>query len=271
MTTTAALSFRRWFEEYTAAFLLKNDDLDYAVTLKQDHTQEVYKTISELAGSFGLSETERATAQACALFHDVGRFPQFARYGTFNDSVSENHALLSLKVLEEEGVLKGVDRETSETIRSAVRCHNCLKLPNHLSEKHRFFACLLRDADKIDIYRVTSRHYSGNGKVGGGTIELGLPDTPGVSSFVASAVANREFVRYETCTSVNDFKLLQLSWVYDINFTESLQLLKKRGYIDVLMDTLQAGRQVEVIKSTIREWIEKKVQGPPADINGSTL
>ena len=38
-------------------------------------------------------------AKTAALFHDIGRFPQWKHYSTFVDSVSEDHALLGLEVL----------------------------------------------------------------------------------------------------------------------------------------------------------------------------
>jgi len=37
---------------------------------------------------------------------------------------------------------------------------------------------------------------------------------------------------------VNDFKLLLISWVYDLNFATSRRILRERGYIPTLAATL---------------------------------
>ena len=38
-------------------------------------------------------------AEAVALLHDVGRFEQYKRYGTFNDRKSVNHAALGVEIM----------------------------------------------------------------------------------------------------------------------------------------------------------------------------
>ena len=53
-------------------------------------------------GTCGLTRPGGTVAEAIALFHDVGRFPQYARYKTFRDSISTNHAALGASVLFEQ-------------------------------------------------------------------------------------------------------------------------------------------------------------------------
>jgi len=263
ITREAVEKWKLWFDAYTASFIGRDKDLDFAVALKRKHTSMVVGIITELSEALGLPGEKVLVAQACALFHDVGRFPQFARYRTFKDTCTENHALLGIKVLEKEGVLNSLAPETAGLIRSGVEHHNCLELPEHLSPEELLVIRLLRDADKIDIYRVTSSHYADANGAGGAIIDLGLPINDKVSSSIAEAVAGREPVSYELCASVNDFKLLQLGWVYDMNFPESFQLLQKKGYIRVLLEALPDDSVVEKVKTRVMEWIEKKVQGPP--------
>jgi len=37
---------------------------------------------------------------------------------------------------------------------------------------------------------------------------------------------------------LNDFKLLQISWIYDLNFRSTYSLLKQRGHIPALAATI---------------------------------
>lgn len=258
-------AFSNWFNGYYGTFLGRNEDLDFAAELKQQHTHEVCAVANLLSTALGLPEEGRNLAFICALFHDVGRFEQFAVYGTFDDGKSENHALLGLEVLEKEGVLNGLGEKERRIIQNAVRYHNCLNLPHNLSVDEIFFTRLVRDADKIDIYRITSRQYSGLTPTGNDTINFNLPDTPDISPAVMDSVEKGELVRYRDCTYVNDFKLLQLSWIYDMNFSESYRILERKGYLNVLMETLPGGERVDHIKSSIKLLIKERVQGPTAE------
>jgi len=59
--------------------------------------------------------------------------------------------------------------------------------------------------------------------------------------------------------SLNDFKLLQLSWVFDLNFPASFRLVLDRGYIDRLSMTLPEDVKVESILVLIREYVAERV------------
>jgi hypothetical protein len=45
-------------------------------------------------------------------------------------------------------------------------------------------------------------------------------------------------IRLENVRVLNDFKLLQISWVYDLNFRSSYCLLQRRGHISALAATI---------------------------------
>jgi hypothetical protein len=45
-------------------------------------------------------------------------------------------------------------------------------------------------------------------------------------------------VRLATVRSLNDFKLLQLSWVFDLNFPVSFRIIRERRLIEQLAATL---------------------------------
>jgi hypothetical protein len=45
-------------------------------------------------------------------------------------------------------------------------------------------------------------------------------------------------VKVESLKTLNDFKLLQMGWVYDINFPRTFQLIRERGYLKMIGDAL---------------------------------
>jgi len=60
--------------------------------------------------------------------------------------------------------------------------------------------------------------------------------------------------------SLNDFKLLQASWIFDINFRPALVEVEERGYLErtreVLPRSQVAERIIDLLKSRLAERIE---------------
>ena len=109
---------------------------------------------------------------------------------------------------------------------------------------------LLRDADKLDIWRIIINYYykeqDGNSH---SILELGLPDTPGYSTTVLNDLYNGQTSSSNTIRNLNDFKLLQIGWVYGINFYPTFQEIKKRNYIEKISSTLT---ETQALKKAIK-------------------
>ena len=93
------------------------------------------------------------------LMHDIGRFEQARRYGTFVDSLSVDHAELSADLLFGEGLAErfpqdGLPEDWRSIAETAIRQHNKLKPAETTDDRMRRFTELIRDADKTDIFRV---------------------------------------------------------------------------------------------------------------------
>ena len=90
-----------WVSEYIQTFYSDDIEIHRAILLKEEHTQNVTFISRELAKHLKLSVHDQILAEMIGLFHDIGRFKQFTLYRTFNDALSENHAILGLKVIAE--------------------------------------------------------------------------------------------------------------------------------------------------------------------------
>ena len=166
----------------------------------------------------GLNEAETLLALSTALLHDVGRFPQYRRWRTFRDSESDNHARLSLEVIRNEGLLNHLAAEEVLLIEEAVRFHNLLELPERIASPTDRYIRLIRDADKLDIWRVFLDYYQTPETERASAVGLGFPDLPEVTPACLAALAEGRIVKLEQARVLNDFKLLQISWVYDLNY-----------------------------------------------------
>jgi HD domain-containing protein len=253
-------SLKRWFAEYCASFFTTVVEDQRNLVVKQDHTREVCLNAVRIATDLKLSEHEVLLAEATGLFHDVGRFPQYQQYKTFDDSISVNHAALGARVLLEKNVLRGLPKPEQDLIVRSVSLHNVFSLPELLDERTLLFARLLRDADKLDILRVVLEFFGQDVGHRAEAVALGLPDTPGYSPVVLDCLKRGEMARKADLRTLNDFKLLQLAWLYDLNFKSSLRAVLERGYFDKLVSMLPATAEIAEAAALVRASVDRRLR-----------
>ena len=254
---------KKWFVEYTSGYLAGNAGHHRAIRLKIDHTMRVCSNIVMLARAMNLSENDLLLAETMGLLHDIGRFEQYAVYGTFSDMASENHARLGMRQIAKHRLLNAFALPEKRLIAGAIAFHNAAELPFGKSPEELFFMKLLRDADKLDIWKVVTDYYNENGGRRNTTIELGLPDEPQCSREALDALHQGRIVRLQSLKTLNDFKLLQISWVFDLNFTPSFRALLDRGYISMieaaLPGTPEIASAVRQAHAHVRKSAAKKI------------
>ncbi len=137
----------------------KYDTGNILIRHKIEHTFRVAELSERYAKTISPVREDVDLAWYLGLLHDIGRFEQARRYGTFVDSQSTDHAKLSGDVLFRDGLIDSFPSEDlpenwRKIAETAVRMHNKLCLPEDLDDRTRLFSELLRDADKTDIFRV---------------------------------------------------------------------------------------------------------------------
>lgn len=226
-----------------------------ALQLKQTHTARVAHTCRQLALSAGCTPRETALTERIGWCHDLGRFLQFPRYGTFDDSKSADHGLLSLKLIQCLGLDRDLSPEEKGLLWSAVLLHNRLELPEKLPARTRFFAALLRDADRLDIFRIFADYYS-QGPVPGSPLELSYPDAGQVTPAVIQAILSGISPPYSMGFSVQDMRLIKLSWVYTLATPGATALFRASGILEatrrVLPDTETVRQALAAIEVSSR-------------------
>ena len=259
MTPQQLKSFEDWFASFVEKYSSENPQHQQVYDLKIQHTYRVKEAIESITKELGLSANERRLAQTMALFHDTGRFPQFEKYNTFKDATSENHAALSVKELQKQDVLKCLSSHEQELILSAIYHHNMASLPDELTGEMRFYTQLLRDADKVDIFYTVTNYYEKKHEVQNKTIELDLDDANDISEHILRSFLNGEVILMEELKEANDFKLLQLAWVNDLNFSPSLDLIIKGKYLWKIINTLPLGEKKDKVSHYIQQVLNSKM------------
>jgi len=252
---------RGWFEQYTRTFFLDDASGQKNIDLKIEHTRCVCSIIVNIAAGQSLSMNQTLIAETAALFHDVGRFPQYKKYRTFRDSVSVNHGKLGAEILAEEGILGDLPSDEQTSIMNAVRFHNAVSLPSLDSRDDLLFLKMVRDADKLDIWRIFLGFYEGDPVDVASESGLGLPDLPEYSDLVIADIRQKRTALMKNLRTLNDFKLMQMSWVYDLNFKSSLRLMAERNYINRLADLLPATDEIAAVRASLLSYIDGSLHG----------
>lgn len=218
-----------------AAYVRPYDAEDPKIKLKIGHTWRVAALCERIAASLGLPAADLDLAWLCGLLHDVGRFEQVRRFGTFNDAVSIDHARCSAAVLFDEGhIADFVDgNDEFPLLRTAIEQHNVYRLPAELDGRTRRFCQILRDADKIDILRVN--------------VETPLEEIYGVSreellqSPVSPAVLQAFYEHHAVLRDLKAYPADNIighaSLVFELCYPESRRLAAEQGWLWRLLDT----------------------------------
>lgn len=247
---------RAWFDSFCASFRSTDPEVQRNYDLKELHTRKVCAA-ARLIAQDGPAR-RLFLAEVTALCHDLGRFPQFRQYGTFKDSDSVNHAYLSAEILKQSNLLDFLSSSERKHVITAVRLHNVYLVPAGLAPEAEDLLRIVRDADKLDIWRVFIEFFHAPEAERASAAGLGFPDLPQCSPEVLAELRAGRMVQLASLQSLNDFKLLQLSWVYDINFQSTLRLIIERGIVERLSATLPREQAVAEVLDTVRSYLERR-------------
>lgn len=248
---------RQHAKEAFADYVKSYDETDTKIKLKIVHTYKVCELCERIARSIGLGDEDIDIAWLMGLLHDVGRFEQLRRFGTFQDSVSIDHAHFGADILFQEGRIRDYIEDKSEDalLQTAIWYHSAYRLPEELSERKRMFCNILRDADKIDILRVNVEFpleeiYNTT------TEELTSHE---VTKEVMDSFYEQHCILRSLKKAAVDNIVGHVSLVYELVYPISLEIVEEQGYLEQLMgfqsENPIAVRQFEDIRSTIREYI----------------
>jgi len=263
MLYTNIVKYHKWFNNYIDQYVQLYPDLKENIEIKADHCIKVSHEIVELAKNLNLQQNDILLAKTIGLFHDVGRFKQYVKYKTFSDSKSQNHAELAIEVLNENNLLKDLSYNEVEIIQKSILNHNRAEIIIDQNEKVNFFSKLIRDADKLDIWRLITEYYmikEQNAENKNQTLELELPDNDRISDEVFEAIKNEQLVLKESMRTLNDFKLLQIGWLFDLNFDYSVKRVYEKKYLNKIFESFPKNKKVELIQNVVTNYFEKRIK-----------
>ena len=241
------------FVHYTNQFKSNDIFVQQHFEVKQKHTFKVCENIVLLGQKAGLDDHQLMVAEIAALFHDIGRFEQYNQFHTFSDMESVNHAELGVQVINQNNFLKNLPDKEKKQVIQVILNHNIPFLPNDLDEEVLLLSKLLRDADKLDIFRVVMEYDLKESDFQVDESLYKIPDE------ILNAFNRRKIVELDYAKSKFDFFLLRTSWIFDINFQTSFQIIDQKGFLNYFLNQIPKSYRLMNIQNTVKEYMLEKI------------
>lgn len=263
-----------------AEYVRNYDPSDEKIKLKIDHTYRVAGLCQRIAESLGLSEPDVDIAWLLGMLHDIGRFEQIRRFGTFNDAQSVDHAEFGADLLFKEGlirkfaegyyeecelarsgneeaeqIIKNNEHHNKDTglLEMAIRQHNKYRVKEDLTERQRMFCDILRDADKVDIFKVNA------------DIPMEIiydVTTEELKNGVITKEVLESFYKKETVLksvrrSAVDHIVGHISLLFELVYKESYRQAREQGYVYKLLDFKSDVPEVNAEFDDMRKYVDE--------------
>ena len=226
------------YDAYVDTFRGADGELPPMMRLKREHTAHVVENARAIATGEGFDDGTARACDAAALLHDTGRYEQLRRYNTFRDSDSVDHAVFSHDIVVEKGWLDGDPRR--EAILTAVLVHNRRDVPDDLDPLTEAAVHTVRDADKLDIFRVLEHQVATTDWRTNCKAFWNLPTYAAPNPAVVEAIRERRPVDYQNIASLADFVLIQVGWMISgLEYATSRRLCAERGHLAFRRDFLR--------------------------------
>ena len=242
------------FMKYTNNYDIENENIERKIY----HSLRVMEISKKIATNMGLENEKIELATLIGLLHDIGRFEQFKIYQTYSDLESIDHGDLGADILKQNNFIRNFIKEAKydEIILKSVQNHNKYKIADDLNKEEKLFCKIVRDADKIDIlYEAIEIFW----KKGREEIQNDL-----ISDKVYNEFLNKKLIKKDKNMKKNgiDKLVLMLAFVFDINFHESLEILKKEDYLNKILNNFDSKRQdtkekIENIRNVLNLYLNK--------------
>lgn len=251
----ALKAFHKYLEDY--------DCEDEKTKLKVTHTYGVVHCVEVLGEKIGLSQEDMELARVIALLHDIGRFEQVKVHNQFDDAVMD-HADYSIHVLFRQRKINEFvqSRKYDRVIRYAITNHNKYAIDPKIQGKELLHAKLIRDADKLDNFRVRLAEKIEN-------LIYKIPSEE-LGSYEITDTIYEDYKAHQCILSAKrktpmDMWVSYLAQIFDVNFKETYELIREKDYIHKTADRIpytnpETAKRMEHIIKIADEYVEEQCQ-----------
>lgn len=248
--------------EYFKKFISKNFDLnDEKISHKVKHTYRVVDNAKYLCDSMNIDSENTELALVIALLHDIGRFDQAKEMKSFREDINNyDHATLGVKLLFDENQIRNyIDNDKYDIIiKTAISNHSKFILDcSNMSELEVLHSKIVRDADKLDTL------YS---KTVDDIYTMAIITEEDIENSKITDKTYNDFMSEKTIFSKDrktgiDIWLSYIAFIFGLEFSSSINLVKEKGYIDKLFNRFNYNLEKErmnILYNKANEYINNK-------------
>lgn len=235
------------------------------VEMKIEHIMRVAENCKKIATDLKLTGEEIQLAELIGLLHDIGRFEQYRIFNKHTSSITLDnnkkfdHGEAGVEVLKKDNYIRKYIEENiyDDIIYTAIYEHNKYELPKNLSKETDLFCKIIKDADKLDIfYEAICVYWQDSKKIQ--EVEEGKLSEKMLENFYDYKLAdNRNRI------SEADQILRFTSFIFDMNFPYSFEVLKENDFINKMIDRFhyqvpETKTEMMKVKKMANEYITRK-------------
>lgn len=243
------MEYKDWykiFNNYAKTYDLKEKWIMY----KFHHTYRVVEYAKQIALSLSLTKEDVDIVVLASLLHDIARFKQYSEFKTFTDKLSFDHGDEAVKILKKDNFINKfiTNEEDIDIVFKAIKNHNKFKV-EEMNERALLITNIIRDADKLDIMIELANSIDDD--------KLELDD-----NLVDAVMTGNLSIRPIEETSVTEI-LLYISFVYDINFKYSINLLKDKKIIENKFNLLEIyfdDKRIDKMKQAVNNYVKERLE-----------
>lgn len=235
--------FKNYFENF--------DTTNENILRKYNHSIRVMEYSLEIAKSLNLSEIIIEIIGIAGLLHDIGRFEQWKKYGTYSDLNSIDHGKLGVDILKHNNYIKNFifDDKYINYIYSAVFEHNKYKISSNLSFNEEIVCKIIRDADKLDLLKTQGNSINSN--------VIFHPE-------ILENIYNKQCCINTKQDNEADRIIKQVCFIFDINFQYSLKYIINENILNnklqLLKNNCPENINLDDIEGELNNYLIKRIK-----------
>lgn len=246
---------KKEFEKYISNYDLNNPE----IARKVGHSYRVAEISKKIAKSLNLEQEEIELAELIGLLHDIAKIDQRSENKIYKDLENIEHGDAAVIILERNNYIRKYisDDKYDEIIKTAIINHSKYKIAKNIQdEKTLMFCKIIRNSDEIDIiYQAQEIFWKDKTKIQDGISKKILRDFKD----------NKQILNQDKKTQL-DKAIAIISFIYDINYLESLKIIKENDYINKIINKFEientkVKEEMEEIRKIANKYIETRVIG----------
>lgn len=233
------------FKKYVSNYDLNDKD----IKLKYDHCIRVMNLSYKYAKLLGFTKADIELATLIGLLHDIGRFEQISKYGSYNDLKVMDHADYGVKQLFKNGLIKKFwkNEDDYDLIKFAIKNHNKQFIAKTDDERTLKHARLIRDVDKIDIFYIQGVLDQFNHRA----------SKDNINDKIIKNIFEHKLGDWKYSKSTNDAIAIYYSFVFDMNY--DVCLLELMDYFKIYYEKVGGKEIFQNIIDEINRYIAERM------------